>query len=166
MSKHGPGDYHGLSSPLEVALTQLGVRESAPNRGQRVDEYIVAGGYDPSAGSYPWCVLFARWCCKQVGIWLPRTASVKRLWEMGESLRVNVPSPGDICVHLRPDGLGHVGFFMRAWTDDGGAWVESCDGNTNAEGSREGDRVAIKIRPRAYWNMGFLRPAILTERPS
>lgn len=161
MSRNAPGDYHGLSTPLEVALTQLGVRESAPNRGNRIDEYIVACGLDPPAGSYPWCVCFVRWCCQQVGIWLPRTASVKRLWEMGEDLRVEaLPEPGDVCVHLRPDGLGHVGFFMRTYERDGERWVESIDGNTNEEGSREGTKVAIKERPWGYWNCGFLRPRL------
>jgi hypothetical protein len=158
MSRLGPGDFHALSTPLEVALTQLNVRETAPNRGPEVDEYLRSCGLEPSAGSYPWCVVFVRWCCSRVGIWLPRTASVKRLWEMGEDLRVDTPAPGDIAVHLRPDGLGHVGFFMRAFVRGPDLWYETVDGNTNAAGSREGDRVAIKERPNGYWNMGFLRP--------
>jgi hypothetical protein len=154
----GPADIHANMTPLEVALTQLNVRETEPNRGPQVDEYLRSCGLEPTAGSYPWCVAFVRWCCSRVGIWLPRTASVKRLWEMGEELRVETPEPGDVAVHLRPDGKGHVGFFMRAEDGD----IETCDGNTNAAGSREGDRVAIKARPRVYWNMGFLRPRSLS----
>jgi uncharacterized protein (TIGR02594 family) len=160
VSEFGPGGIHAGSTPLEVALTQLGVRETAPNRGPQVDEYLRGVGLEPTAGSYPWCVAFVRWCCSRTGIWLPRTAGVKRLWEMGKEsgLRVSEPEPGDIAIHLRPDGLGHCGFFMQMAEDDD--WIETIDGNTNAEGSREGDRVAIKQRPAAYWNMGFLRPRL------
>lgn len=154
MSRHGPGDFHGLSTPLEVAFTQLGVKESAPNRGNRIDEYIVSGGLDPTAGSYPWCYLFVRWCCRQVGVWMPRTASVKRAWEMGEDLRVPDPSPGDVAIHLNADGTGHCGFHMR-WVSDN--YAETIEGNSNREGSREGDSVVIKVRPSSYWH-GWLRP--------
>jgi hypothetical protein len=157
MSEFGPGDIHAGMTPLEVALTQLAVRETAPNRGPQVDVYLHSVGIDPSAGSYPWCVAFVRWCCSRVGIWLPRTASVKRLWEMGEDLRVDSPQPGDVGIHLRADGLGHCGFFMR-WVDEN--YIETVDGNTNSEGSREGDRVAMKIRPASYWNTGWLRPRL------
>ena len=158
MPEHAPGAFHAGSTPLDVALTQLGVRETAPNRGPQVDEYLRSVGLEPTAGSYPWCVAFVRWCCSRVGVWLPRTAGVKRLWEMGEDLRVDVPMTGDIAIHLRPDGLGHCGFVMDWTTTDDGTMIQTIDGNTNAEGSREGDRVAIKDRPRAYWNMGWLRP--------
>lgn len=148
-------------TPLDVALSQLHVRETAPNRGPEVDEYLASCGIDPTAGSFPWCVAFVRWCCSRVGVWLPRTVSVKRLWEMGEDLRVDNPQPGDVAIHLRPDGLGHCGFFMR-WVSASNSEdkAETVDGNTNAEGSREGDRVAIKTRPWGYWNMGFLRPRL------
>jgi hypothetical protein len=159
VSSYAPGDYHGMSTPLEVALTQLGVRETSPNSGMAIDEYIRDGSGDPDKDP-AWCVYFARWCCRRVGIWLPRTAGVKRLWEMGKEsgLRVSEPEPGDIAIHLRPDGLGHCGFFMQMAEDDD--WIETIEGNTNAEGSREGDRVAIKQRPAGYWNMGWLRPRL------
>lgn len=162
MTAFGPGDIRPGMTGLDVALTQLGVRESAPNRGQQVDLYLASVGIDPSAGSFPWCAAFAYWCCQQAGLWIPRTARVHTLWERREAMVVKHPEPGDLCIRVNNDATGHCGFFMRLIQDDGSLMVESCDGNTNAVGSREGDRVAIKARPFEYWNRGFLRPAKLT----
>jgi hypothetical protein len=154
MSKLGPGDFHALSTPLEVALTQLGVKEGDPAWA----EYVLAGGMDPAANP-AWCVLFVRWCCSRVGIWLPKTASVKRFCEMAEDIRErDAPRPGDIVAHLRPDGLGHLAFFMNHSAKNADIWFTTVDGNTNAAGARNGDRVAIKDRPMGFWNMGHFRP--------
>ncbi len=158
MSEFGPGGWNANSSPVDVALTQLGVRETAPNRGPEVDEYLRSCGLDPTKGSYPWCVAFVRWSCSRVGVWLPRTASVKRLFEMAGHLRVKTPQLGDIALHLRPDGKGHCAFFLRQYTNGAGQWVSTVDGNSNASGSREGDRVVLKDRPAGFWNSGYIRP--------
>jgi hypothetical protein len=150
------------ATALDFALTQIRVRETGPNRGPEVDTFLRAVGLDPEKGSYPWCAAFAYWCCHQALLWIPRTASVAKLLDRATALVVAEPRPGDICTMLRMDGKGHCGIFVRKFTGyDGADWIETCDGNTNQDGSREGDRVAMKERPLRYWNRAFLRPTRL-----
>jgi hypothetical protein len=74
-----------------------------------------------------------------------------------EPREVDDLQPGDLLIHLSDDGkTGHVGFYIRTLDGDR---VESIDGNTNAAGSREGNRVAIKDRDRSYWHH-VLRPQV------
>lgn len=154
----GPGDLKPGAGILDVALTQLGVRETAPNRGPMVDVYLHAVGLEPSAGSFPWCFAFAFWCAQQAGLWLPRTASVRAAWERGKAIRVSLGGMGDIAMKLNADGTGHAGIIMSRAS----ITLDTVEGNTNDVGSREGIRVAIKNRPSSYWT-GFLRPATLGE---
>lgn len=154
----GPGDIQPGATALDVALTQLGVRESAPNRGMAVDIYLASVGLDPSAGSYPWCAAFAFWCAQQAGLWVPRTARAYTMWERGASIRVATGDVGDVAIHLRKDGTGHVGIVM----DRRDGAYQTVDGNTNVEGAREGNTVGIVTRAGAYWH-GFLRPARLGD---
>lgn len=154
MDLHAPGDIRPGASVLEIALTQLGVRETAPNRGPAVDLYLQAVGIDPTAGAFPWCYAFAFWCANRAGLWLPRTASVRAAWERGKAVRVPLGEFGDVAIRLNADGTGHCGIVMRR----AATTIETVEGNTNQLGSREGTRVAIKTRPSAYWT-GFLRPA-------
>ncbi len=156
MSEYAPGGLAPGSTALDYALTQLGVRESAPNRGNAVDTYLVSVGLDPSAGSFPWCAAFAYYCCHQVGLWIPRTAGVWTLWSRADGLVVGEPKVGDVCVRLNGDGTGHCGIFMSRSENI----TTTVDGNTGVHGSREGDRVAIKERPTSYWT-GYIRPARL-----
>ncbi len=163
MPQFGPGDVNDTSLPLDVALTQLGVRETPgqPNRGPEVDEYLRAVGLEPDpkknpnapAAGYSWCLAFIVWCHRKAGVKIPRYALVKQFWENVEAHRVENPEPGDIFIHLRDDGKGHVG-FVEAVLEDGS--LQSIEGNSNHAGSREGDGVVNQKRPRDYC-VGFVR---------
>jgi hypothetical protein len=60
-------------------------------------------------------------------------------------------------VHLRDDGKGHCGFVIREIPGSG--HILTVSGNTNAEGSREGDRVGMHEKPYAYFTGFFhVRP--------
>jgi hypothetical protein len=150
----GPGHLHAGSTPLDVALGELGVKEDPPgsNRGPRVDEYIRSGGGDPTK-KLAWCVYFIRWCHRQCGIFLPKTASVKNLWTMAEDYRIDEPEQGCVFIHLNPDGTGHTGFVYEVLGDGS---IRSVDGNSDANGSRTGGSVCWVTRPRIYFK-GFLK---------
>jgi hypothetical protein len=66
-----------------------------------------------------------------------------------------------IAIHLEdprnPAGPGHVGIVVGSEGDK----LRTIEGNTNAAGSREGDRVAIKVRPFSDWT-AFVNPARLS----
>lgn len=152
----GPGDVRPGISPLEVAFSQLGVREiGGANRGPRVDDYLRFVGLDPAKGPFAWCCAWIVWVHAQAGITIPRTASVRRLWELARAAnRVEEPLPGDVFIHLRPDSKGHCG-LVAAVREDGS--IETVEGNSSdTSGTREGDGVYRKVRPRSYCR-GFLR---------
>lgn len=153
--KLGPGDIKPGATALDVALTQLAV---VGDDSEQVREYIRSVGLDPRVERYRWCAAFAFWCCQQAGLWVPRTGRVHTMAERGKAIVVPVGAFGDVGLHLRQDGSGHAGIIMsRAATT-----YDTVEGNTNAVGSTDGDRVAIRTRPAPYWNV-FLRPARLGE---
>ena len=150
---YAPGDPKYIKTPLGVAYTQLGVHEiGGKNRGPRVDEYIRSLGLDPADG-HPWCACFVVWCVRAAGKSLKPSAKVARLWELNLDLAETDAKPSDVAIHLNDDGTGHCGIVDSV--DE--THVKTVEGNTNAEGSREGDRVAFKSRPRIYWH-AFIRP--------
>ena len=157
-----PGDPKYAGSPLGVAYTQLGVHEvGGKNRGPRVDEYLRSVGLEPDPAKnpnapengYPWCAAGACWSVRQAGWSLKQSASVANLWELNQDLSVLEPEPSDIYIHLNEDGTGHCGIVDSV--DD--THVHGIEFNTNAAGSREGDRVAFKDRLRVYCH-AFIRP--------
>jgi hypothetical protein len=140
---------------LQIALSQDGVREQGgANRGPEVERYLASVGLSPGQ---PWCCAFVYWCyleaCLRAGGEnpLPRTGKCAHLWRLASPLWLSSqPSRGAIFVHLvepdDPESDGHVG-LVTAFTD---RTVQAIEGNTNAAGSRIGDRVRLNLRPRAY----------------
>lgn len=151
---------------LEIALTQQGVceRKGTPNSGPEIDEYLRAVNSPPGAH---WCAAFVVWCyaqaAQQLGsirhMPLRRTAGVSRLWHTAPMLwRSQQPTKGAIFCHLKnPKDLrspGHCGLVVRLHVEEG--WIETIEGNTNAQGSRVGDRVRVNQRELSYVNLGYL----------
>jgi hypothetical protein len=142
---------------LEIALTQIGVREiGGTNRGPQVEAYLAAVGLGPGQ---PWCCAFVIWCyagaVKQVGggrgLPLRRTGKCARLWSTSpEAWRSVEPTVGAVFIRLErpddPNSDGHTG-IVTAWDAD---HISAVEGNTNASGSRIGDRVRLNIRRRDY----------------
>lgn len=157
-----PGDFRPGSSPLEVAHSQLAVREEPPgsNRGSRVDYYNQLVGLpvpaDPLKPGHPWCCSFQHFIHRACGRWFPRTAQVHRFAEIAAAHRLPpgaVPRPGDIGVHFSNAEHGHITMLNRGVDD---AW-EDISGNTDPKGSRNGWGVFLVVRPLAYYNGGFFR---------
>lgn len=149
-----------VAQTLEVAASQVGVRELGRNRGPVVDEYIRAAGLDPETGSYPWCVAFLQFCVRRAAIDLgmqsplPRTAGVHKLWQRTlDHYKVQRPSTGAIFLIDHGAGLGHAGFVEEI---DGTGALITIEGNTSRDGGREGDGVWRRWRKLDEVNLGFI----------
>lgn len=138
----------------QIYEQEIGVREQGgANRGVRVEKYLAVTGLGPG---YAWCAAFVSWCFQQAEITAPRSAWVpsfagrsKRIFQRGKLMHRR-PRAGDVFLlwYRQLNRAAHIGFVDR-WDDD---WVTTVEGNTNTNGSREGDGVYRKRRlTRQIW---------------
>lgn len=146
-----------------IAQAQVGVlEEGGANRGATVVQYQRATWLTP--GPWPWCAAFTAWVLRE---WLraPDVRALYRLhndvqaerwrcrdarayaweqWARDRSLLVlgeNAPAmAGDFVTF----DFSHIGIVVG----DHGSHVLTVEGNTNTEGSREGDGVYARRRAR------------------
>lgn len=84
---------------------------------------------------------------------LPRTGGVLAMWNQAKASRVQgMPQAGDIFIMDFGGGKGHTGIVVNVV----GIHIETIEGNTNDEGSREGFEVARRKRLITSCK-GFLR---------
>ena len=143
-----------LAQCAEDKDTQESPRGS--NRGKRVEQMLRYTGLD---GGYPWCAgAVAAWGIEALGkSWpAPRTADCDAI--LSWARRKNVlwktdPLPGDIFLVLKSstDAI-HTGVVVKALAN---GRVQTWEGNTNDDGSREGYRVCN--RTRATSNLVYVR---------
>ena len=141
---------------LDIAATQIGVREKgSSNSGPEVDKYLKSVGLNPG---FAWCMAFVYWCYNQaaqesgVKNFLIRTAGVLHQWNEQQPIRKIVldkvlkdPAiiqPGAVFIMDYGKGTGHTGLVEKIH----GAWIDTIEGNTNDEGSREGYEVCRRTR--------------------
>jgi hypothetical protein len=160
---HAPHTFAELL--VRIAATQIGTHETSPNRGPGIEKYWRATNYPEGyANREPWCAAFQCWVVsvamtdKQLcppGLieatrpqlagahaWADDWAPSQHDLVLMPDYRRSAPRAGDIVVYT----FRHIGL------------VESCDaargsfraieGNTNADGSREG--VEVLIHPRRF----------------
>lgn len=135
-----PGDL--VDGALGIAATQLGQKETGPNSGPMVDQYLHSVGLEPGNS---WCAAFVHWCFQQAANAMemlnpcPKTGGVLRLWELApDETKVKTPTRGSIIIMDHGNGHGHTGLVE---TVNGGGLIETIEGNTNRGGSRNGDSV-------------------------
>lgn len=150
---------------VQIAEKELGKKETkGRNLGPEVRKYQASTNLDP--GAWPWCSAFCVWALEQ---WLADPANVKWLalksttpvkWRPKTALAYGFirwaearpatctilpdtaePQPGDIVCY----DFSHIGIVKRCIGDK----FEAVEGNTNGAGSREGDGVYVKVRPRS-----------------
>lgn len=141
---------------LDIATHQLGVREKgASNSGPEVDKYLQSVGLKPG---YPWCMAFVYWCYNQASLqsgvpnFLIKTAGVMHQWNEQQPVRKIVLNkvlkdaaiirPGAVFIMDYGKGTGHTGLVEKIH----GSYVDTIEGNTNDEGSREGYEVCRRTR--------------------
>lgn len=134
-----PADLADLA--VEIAIERRGIRETSPNSGPEIDKWLERVGQAPGNS---WCVAFA-WCCfddaaSRLGTRnpVPRTAGSLRLWGLASRWRAHGPRRGQIYVVQHNEHQGHVGIIESVSPE---LVVTEISGNTNADGSREGNCV-------------------------
>lgn len=141
---------------VEIAATQVGVRELKGNRGPKVAEYLRIVGLNEG---YAWCAGFVCWCvdqvCKQTKTNSPMvySAGVLAMYNQNKRLQVKEPRVGDIFIMRFGQGKGHTGIVTGVTATQ----ITTIEGNTNDGGSREGDGVYRRTRQRNTI-LGYLRP--------
>lgn len=122
------------------------------NSGVWVDDFLrEAGGLGPG---YPWCAAALNWCCEMLDVPNPSKADAAvvgwKNWAVAQGRKRTEPKRGYLCYWLNRDNTGHIGIVSNFLKDKND--VLSIEGNTNAAGSREGDAIARKQRPKAKWH--------------
>jgi hypothetical protein len=153
-----------VAAVLEHAASKVGVAELPPhlNRGPEVDAWNKRVGNDQAA---PWCAAFA-WCMGADELeadWpVVKTGSCQAIytWAKKEKLLRDEPEPGDLFLMYHPElsRYAHVGYVRTVRSDE----LDTVEGNTNTNGSREGWGVFAKTRARTP-RLAFVRWADATE---
>lgn len=155
-----------LDDFLRIARTQIGVREGRDpngnwnNRVKYNDWYVKATGqawYKEAA----WCNIFVSWVANQAGIptsIIPRAAYTPASynWFKARGRAVSRPQAGDIMYvyYAYQKSIGHIGIVERVE----GNYVITIEGNTNNNGSAQGNGV-YRLRRPISGNLYFVRPA-------
>lgn len=127
--------------------SQLNVREIGNNAGPMVSKYLKSVG---SSDGNPWCAAFVSYNLTKNNIknpnsaWSPAFAQPKDIIWTPRATKSS-PLPADVMTLYYPSlgRVGHVGFYVNKDLDGNFITIE---GNTNGEGSREGDGVYRKKR--------------------
>lgn len=157
-----------VSKVLDIAAGEVGIRETAPNRGPRVDEYHTYAGRVPSAAD-SWCAQFVWWVIGHAAdeegtAGLTFSSSGKRLWELNQDKVVTGdPQPGDVGIADHGKGESHVWLWMSGPGPDGRC--QTIEGNSNVDGSRNGIMVCRHARLPSEATFGTLRPVPANEAP-
>ena len=152
------------SAIVAAAKSCVGIRETGgSNKGPDLQKFFASDWYDPNGDKpgddgYAWCAAFVCWCVqeamRQTGVketatfHAPRTPGAWDFerWSLAQdsSTQTQKPHHGDIKVgDLVIFNFSHIGIAIRDAHD---GIVHTVEGNTNSDGSREGDGVYEKSR--------------------
>lgn len=135
---------------IEATYTsQIGVREATNhNDGKDVEKYLHSVKMGPG---YAWCAAFVKWCLEQCGVVTPISAWAPSAYNKDNPIFkdkkwIAQPRAGDVFTiySYSLKRVAHTGFFHRLRGDNA---VETVEGNTNDNGSREGNGVYRRTRP-------------------
>lgn len=144
---------------LEKAQSQNGIQEEPrnSNAGPAVEKYLKSVGLGKG---FAWCMAFVYWSVKEACLELnvinplTKTGGVLAMYNAEPDLRVKDPEPGDIFIMDFGKGTGHAGFVIKKLPN---GKLQTIEGNTNDEGSREGYEVCIRNDRKISQMKGFLR---------
>ncbi|MGW0876661.1 LysM peptidoglycan-binding domain-containing protein [Streptomyces sp. NPDC002740] len=135
---------------LSIAKAEKGYKEGFSNgHWNNHEKYAdqVPGMAWVSAGEYPWCALFVSWVALKAGVadLFPRSASCAYgvNWFRQKGRFSEYPAIGSQ-VFFGKDGGTHTGICIAYDADT----ITTVEGNTNVDGSPEGNGVYVRTRKR------------------
>jgi hypothetical protein len=137
----------------KIAESQIGVRETKKNGGEKIAEYQCATWLPVEP--WPWCAAFVCWVIREAmkgAEWTFKRPETAGAWDLenwcrsvDNSAKLKKPATsvkrGDVVIYK----FSHVGIAVSDLDENG--LVKVVEGNTNNEGSCEGDGVYLKHRP-------------------
>lgn len=140
---------YDIVSVLALAESQTGYHEGRSaghwNNHQKYSDQVPGLGW---SDGQPWCATFANWCVNQAGVAVP-TGAITASCAAGVAAYkkahrfTEFPVVGAQVFYGAGGGV-HTGLVLRY--DDTSIWA--IEGNTNTNGSAEGDGVYVKKRTR------------------
>lgn len=136
-----------VDKTIEIAKTQIGIREQSENWGKQIELYLRTVGIDYPA---PWCAAYTYWCVQEASDALGLSNRVVRSaycptissWASSNKILYTTPAVGDFFL-VYGTRARHIGFVTKTLTDG----VKTIEGNTNLNGSPEGIGVFERVRP-------------------
>jgi hypothetical protein len=134
-----------------IYMSQVGVREATGrNDGKDVEKYLHSVHLEKGSA---WCAAFVKWCLDQANVqttitgWSPTANNKNNLVYVNGKYKKDIQH-GDVFTiyFMNLKRIGHTGFVDGKF---GVNSIQTVEGNTNMAGSREGDGVYIKIRPKS-----------------
>lgn len=136
---------------VDTLVSYLGVKElTGNNDGPEVEMFIASTGLNPKGG-YPWCAAFISYIFQANGLEVPKYSAQAAAWFDEKHVIPNekAVSADLYSLYYRNLGrIGHIGMYLLPYSNDS-PYVVGGEGNTNAQGSREGNQAAKRFRPRA-----------------
>jgi len=131
-----------------IYTAEIGVRESGGNnRGKRIKEYLAVTNLGEG---YAWCAAFICWVNEEAGIqhpasaWSPTVGLYRTIYRRGGEFPTSPDGLVFSLYYKKLKRIGHVGFIEDIRSEE----VVTVEGNTNGDGSRDGDGVHKKVRPK------------------
>lgn len=118
---------------LNIARSQLYVREATKNNfGKEIKEYLA---YTNLKEGNPYCAAFISWVFYKAGFKEPKTAWSPALFP--QYRRIKTPQPADVLgiYSIEKQRIAHCGLVEKLKDD----WIVSLEGNTNDNGSSDGN---------------------------
>lgn len=142
----------------EIYTAYIGVREATgKNDGPAVERFLKNVGLGKG---FPWCAAFVKTCLLEAGIksagkinGMALSCENKTHFVYTGKQLVGIPRAGDVgtLFYAKLGRIGHTFFYDKKVNS---SIYESVEGNTNGDGSREGDGVYRKKRSlNATWSL-------------
>ena len=138
------------SDVIDTLTSYIGVKEATGNNdGPLVEMFIQSTGLN-SKGQYPWCAAFITYTFKANDLSVPKYPARASSWfDKEHSIKNEEAIAGDLgSLYYKNLGrIGHIFMYLQPYKNDS-PYIVTGEGNTNAEGSREGNQSAKRYRPR------------------
>lgn len=135
---------------VDTLVSYIGVKElTGNNDGPEVEKFIAATGLNPK-GQYPWCAAFISYTFQANSLDVPKYSARAAAWfDENHIIADRKAIAGDLySLYYRNLGrIGHIGMYLKPYKNDT-PYIVGGEGNTNAQGSREGNQAAKRFRPR------------------